>query len=144
MSDFNILDYKDFAKKMSSASRRKVKTEQEIYQQIASKLKEAVEAGKRRAFVFLEEQKAFYLTVKYGNRVAYVVEGGAKSEGEGKKRAFEYLDALARQDIGAAEKTRLKKAIGKLNEQTEKARQGRARGKGKARLVDVGDAAGKQ
>ena len=58
MSDFNILEYKDFAKKMSSASRRKVKTEQEIYQQIASKLKEAVEAGKRRAFVFLEEQKA--------------------------------------------------------------------------------------
>lgn len=126
MSDFKILDYKSVAKTLSSVSRKKTKTEKEIYQQIASKLKELVESGKRRAFVFLPEQNAFYLTVKYGNRVAYVVQGDAKTEDEGKKRAFEYLDALARQDIEAAEKAKLKKAIGKLTEQTVKAREGRA------------------
>jgi len=126
MSDFKILDYKSVAKTLSSVSRKKTKTEKEIYQQIASKLKELVASGKRRAFVFLPEQNAFYLTVKYGNRVAYVVQGDAKTEDEGKKRAFEYLDALARQDIEAAEKAKLKKAIGKLTEQTVKAREGRA------------------
>jgi hypothetical protein len=126
MSDFKILDYKSVAKTLSSVSRKKTKTEKEIYQQIASKLKELVASGKRRAFVFLPEQNAFYLTVKYGNRVAYVVQGDAKTEDEGKRRAFEYLDALARQDIEAAEKAKLKKAIGKLTEQTVKAREGRA------------------
>lgn len=126
MSDFKILDYKSVAKTLSSVSRKKTKTEKEIYQQIASKLKELVESGKRRAFVFLPEQNAFYLTVKYGNRVAYVVQGDAKTEDEGKRRAFEYLDALGRQDIEAAEKAKLKKAIGKLTEQTVKAREGRA------------------
>jgi hypothetical protein len=126
MSDFKILDYKSVAKTLSSVSRKKTKTEKEIYQQIASKLKELVASGKRRAFVFLPEQNAFYLTVKYGNRVAYVVQGDAKTEDEGKRRAFEYLDALARQDIEVAEKAKLKKAIGKLTEQTVKAREGRA------------------
>jgi|SanBayMetagenome_1026888.scaffolds.fasta_scaffold07387_6 hypothetical protein len=126
MSDFKILDYKSVAKTLSSVSRKKTKTEKEIYQQIASKLKELVESGKRRAFVFLPEQNAFYLTVKYGNRVAYVVQGEAKTEDEGKASAFQYLDALARQDIEAAEKGKLKKAIGKLTEQTVKAREGRA------------------
>lgn len=126
MSDFKILDYKSVAKTLSSVSRKKTKTEKEIYQQIASKLKELVESGKRRAFVFLPEQNAFYLTVKYGNRIAYVVQGEAKTEDEGKTSAFQYLDALARQDIEAAEKAKLKKAIGKLTEQTVKAREGRA------------------
>ena len=41
MSDFKILDYKSVAKTLSSVSRKKTKTEKEIYQQIASKLWQA-------------------------------------------------------------------------------------------------------
>ena len=126
MSDYKILDYKAVQKTLASVSRKKAKTEKDIYQHIASKLKDLIESGKRRAFVFLPEQNTFYLTVKYGNRIAYVVQGDAKSEEEGKKQAFAYLDALARQEIDASAKAKLKKAIGKLTEQTVKAREGRA------------------
>lgn len=142
MIDYKILDYKTVEKTLASVSRKKAKTERDIYQHIASKLKELIEAGKRRAFVFLSEQNTFYLTVKYGNRIAYVVQGDAKSEEEGKKRAFAYLDALARQEIDASAKAKLKKAIGKLNEQTDKARKGRAKIGGKSRKGDSENAVG--
>ena len=143
MSDYKILDYKAVQKTLAAVSRKKAKTEKDIYQHIASKLKDLIESGKRRAFVFLPEQNTFYLTVKYGNRIAYVVQGDAKSEEEGKKQALAYLDALARQEIDASAKAKLKKAIGKLNEQTDRARNGRANRSGKTRKDDNENTVGK-